>query len=106
MKTQLTHGLKRRLLYVENKDGKIDGADGRIGWVAFSKTGKSVYYRGKVLKKTSRGIRGNFYDEDTGEEYWISGVKKRGSNGHWAESPRIVIDDDAKEEFARIREGK
>ena len=31
MDTQLTRGLKRRLLYVENKDGVIDGAHARIG---------------------------------------------------------------------------
>jgi hypothetical protein len=104
MKTQLTRGLKRRVLYVENKDGDLDGAQGRIGWVTFSKTGKSVYYRDKVLKKISGGgVSGNFFDEATGEEYWISGVKKRGSNGHWAESATIVVDDDARDEYQRIK---
>ena len=43
------HFLKRRLMYIENKDGEIDGANGRIGWVSFSKTGKTVYYRGREL---------------------------------------------------------
>lgn len=104
MKTQLTHGLKRRVLYIENKDGDLGGAQGRVGWVTFSKTGKSIYYRGRVLRKASGGgIRGNFFDETTGEEYWISGVKKRGSNGHWAESVKIVVDDDAKDEYKRIK---
>jgi hypothetical protein len=51
MKTQLNRGLKRRLMYVENKDGKIDGANGRIGWVGFSKSGQTVYYRGRELTK-------------------------------------------------------
>jgi len=36
-------------MYIENKDGEIDGANGRIGWVSFSKTGKTVYYRGREL---------------------------------------------------------
>lgn len=49
MKTQLNRGLKRRLMYVENKAGDIDGADARIGWVSFSKTGRTVYYRGREL---------------------------------------------------------
>jgi hypothetical protein len=39
--TQLTRGQQRRLMYIENKDGNIDGADGRIGWVTFSKTGQT-----------------------------------------------------------------
>jgi hypothetical protein len=101
MGNQLTRGAKRRVLYVENKDGTVDGANGRIGWVTFSKTGQSVYYRDKVLRKIS-GIRGNFREETTGEEYWVSGVKKRGSNGHWAEAPAIVVDEDAREEYERI----
>ncbi len=104
MKTnQLTKGEKRRVMYVENKDGEIDGIDARIGWVTFSKSGRSVYYRGKILKRAQRGgIRGNHFDEKTGEEYWISGIKKRGSNGHWAESSIITVDEDALEEYKRI----
>ena len=44
MKTQLTKGLQRRLMYIENKDGTILGSDARIGWVTFSKTGRTVNY--------------------------------------------------------------
>jgi hypothetical protein len=83
-KNQLTRGEKRRVMYVENKDGDIDGVPGRIGWVTFSQSGRSVYYRGRMLKRAKGGgISGNFYDEATGQEYWISGVKKAGSNQHW-----------------------
>ena len=101
MKTnQLTKGENRRVMYIENKDG---GIDARIGWVTFSKSGRSVYYRGKTLKRlTGGGIRGNHYDDDTGEEYWVSGIKKRGSNSHWAESASITVDGDAAEEYERI----
>lgn len=100
--TQLTRGLKRRVMYVENKSGDIDGVRARIGWVTFSKTGQSVYYRGRTLLKAN-GIRGNFLDVDSREEYWISGIKKRGSNAHWAEGAAIEIDDDAREEYVKIR---
>ena len=91
-------------MYIENKDGYIDGVTARIGWVGFSKTGRSVYYRGKTLTKVKGGgIRGNFLDLETGEEYWITGIKKRGSNAHWAESANIHIDDDAIDEYEKIR---
>lgn len=105
MKTsQFTKGEFRRVMYVENEDGSIDGIEARIGWVEFSKSGRTVYYRGRTLKRAKGGgIRGNYYDEETGEEYWISGVKKRGSNAHWAESTSVSIDQDAREEFERIR---
>jgi len=91
-------------MYVENKDGEIDGANGRIGWVTFSKTGQTVYYRGRQLQKVKGGgVRGNFSDLTTGDEYWISGVKKRGSNVHWAERTPVQIDDDALDAYHALR---
>jgi hypothetical protein len=48
---QLTRGERRRIMYVENKDGDLDGVRARIGWVTFSKTGLSVRYRGRTLKR-------------------------------------------------------
>ena len=104
METQLNRGLKRRLMYVENKDGEIDGAKARIGWVSFSKTGQTVYYRGRELAKAKGGgVRGNFLDVATGEEYWVSGVKKRGSNAHWAEKISVQIDADATDGYHALR---
>lgn len=102
MKTQLTQGLKRRLMYIENKDGLILDSDARIGWVTFSKTGQTIYYAGKSFLK-ARGPSGNFVDLETHEEYWISGVKTRGSNVHYAESASVVIDDDAREAYEEQR---
>ena len=92
----------RELKYIENKDGHIDGPQARIGWVEVSKTGRTFYYRGRSLQRGNM-VRGNHFDTESGEEYWISGVKKRGSNVHWAESVDVHIDDDAQEEYQRIR---
>jgi len=105
MQSQLTKGLRRRVMYVENKQGLIDGAQARIGWVSFSKTGQTIYYRGRTLKKMKgRGVSGNFFDEVTEEEYWVSGVKRRGSNAHPGErGVAIEIDDDAASEYRSIR---
>ena len=36
----------------------------------------------------------------------VSGVKARGSNGHWAESVSIAVDDDAREAYRAIRSAK
>lgn len=106
MENQLTRGQKRRVMYIENKDGDIDGVAARIGWVSFSKSGKSVFYRGRELHKCSRGgIRGNFIDANTREEFWVSGIKKRGSNVHPAESVSFEIDADALDEYRVIKAG-
>src|SRR5262245_55578207 len=103
---QLTRGAKRRVMYVENKDGEIDGAAARIGWVTFSQTGLTVYYRERKLKRTKgQGIRWNYRDEATGDEYWVSGIKIRGSNQHWAEPVHVVIDAAARDEYRRLRSG-
>lgn len=103
MHTQLTKGQRRRVMYVESKEGSIDGAQGRIGWVTFSKTGQTIYYRGRTLQKGS-GIRGNFFDVASGEEYWVSGVKRRGSNAHPAEpGVSVEVDADALDEYRAIR---
>jgi hypothetical protein len=102
--SQLTQGQNQRLMYIENKDGDIEGHPACIGWVRFSKSGRSVYYRNKTLKRIKGGgISGNYYCEESGDEYWISGVKKSGSNVHWAEPTKIFIDADAKEEYEKSR---
>lgn len=105
MRTQLTKGMRRRVMYVENKRGLIDGARGRIGWVSFSKTGQTVYYRGRTLQKLSGGgASGNFFDVESGEEYWVSGVKRRGTNAHPAEQGvSVEVDPDALDEYRSIR---
>ncbi|MCP5005721.1 MAG: hypothetical protein GY941_17565 [Planctomycetes bacterium] len=101
--SQLTQGNQKRLMYTENKEGDIDGYSARIGWVTFSKTGRSIYYRNLILKRIKGGgIHGNYYCEKTGHEYWVSGVKKRGSNAHWAEPCNIHIDQDAVEEYKAL----
>jgi hypothetical protein len=103
-RNQLNQGMQRRLMYVENKNGQIDGAAARIGWVSFSKSGHSVFYRGRELNRIKGGgTRGNYIDVATSDEYWVSGVKTRGSNTHWAESTKCKIDEDASEEYTRIR---
>jgi len=40
-----------------------------------------VYFDDRALKRFN-GIQGNFYDVETLEEYWISGIKKDGTNRH------------------------
>ncbi len=91
-------------MYVENKEGGIDGFRARIGWVSFSKTGRTLYYRNRSLARIKGGgVFGNYFCEETHDEYWISGVKKKGSNVHWAESVSLHIDEDARDEYDALR---
>ena len=90
-------------MYVELKSGFGDRGPASIGWVEFSKTGRSICYRGRRLQRLKGGgVSGNFFDVDTGDEYWVSGVKKNGQDRHWAGSGRVEVDPDALEEHRRL----
>ena len=104
--SQLTQGKKRRLMYIECKAMAGDSGAARIGWVTFSKSGLSVYYQGKRFERLKgQGVSGNFFETETGDEYWISGVKKSGTNRHWAGSGPIHIDEDARSEYESVVAG-
>ena len=84
-------------MYIEYKgDGIIGPA--RIGRVTFSKTGKTLYYRGRRLASLAgQGFKANYSDEETGEQYWISGCKKDGTDALY--STTVEIDEDVREEY-------
>jgi hypothetical protein len=102
-RTQLNHGQASRIMYVELKSGYSDNGPAWIARVTFSKTGKSIYLHGKRLER-SRGqaIAGNYIDVATGNEYWVSGIKKRGRNRHWAGSGSVKIDAAARDEYMAL----
>jgi len=84
-------------MYIEDKSNGLEGP-GRIGRVRFSKSGKSVYYGGRTLQTLSgRGFKANYFDVETGAEFWLSGCKKRGGDRLYGGI--IEIDDDVREEY-------
>lgn len=90
-------------MYVELKTGFNDNGPAWIGRVRFSKSGRTIYYRGLTLRRNpSRGAAGNFLDAETGEEFWVSGVKKNGQDRHWAGSGPVEIDEDVRDEYRRL----
>ena len=52
------------IMYVESKPGLTGHA--RIGRVTFSKTRKTIYYRGSKFQSLKGGYKANFYDVDSG----------------------------------------
>jgi hypothetical protein len=45
--------------------------------------------------------RRNYYDVDTGEDYWISGSKRAGGDALYGGGTPIKIDEDVREEYWR-----
>src|SRR5260221_65815 len=91
-----------RIMYIEDKFTGLTGP-GRIGRVRFSQTGKSVYYGGRTFQTLrGSGFKANYFDVETGAEFWISGCKKRGGDRLYGGI--IEIDEDVREEYwVRIR---
>jgi len=84
--------MKSKLMYVELKTGYNDNGPAWIGNAFFSKTGKTIYFNGKVFLKGERHSSGNHLEYITGDSYWISGIKKDGNDRHWAGNGKINID--------------
>ena len=86
-----------KIMYIEHKgEGLIGPA--RIGRVTFSKTGKSINYKGKTFETLKgRGFKANYFDVETGEHYWISGCRKDGVNALY--STDVEIDEDVLDEY-------
>ena len=85
-------------MYIEDKSDQLEGP-ARIGRVTFSKTGKSLYYKGKAFRSLhGRGFKANYYEVESGAQYWISGPKRNGADGLYGPRP-TPIDVDAREEY-------
>jgi hypothetical protein len=67
------------LRYIELKSGHGDSGPAWIGRVKLSRSKTTVCFNGRALKKANGGgISGNYFDLESGEEFWISGIKKNG----------------------------
>jgi hypothetical protein len=95
--------MRTRIMYVELKTGHNDNGPAWIGRVSFSKTGQTIYYREKSLRRIhGGGVQGNYRDVETGEEYWVSGVKRNQEDRHWAGTGAVEIDPDVEDEYRRM----
>ena len=93
--------MKSRIMYIESKADGLTGP-ARIGRVEFSKTGKTVYYRGRTFRSLKGdGFKANYFDVETKEPFWISGPKKDGSDRLYGGRVEVEIDPDARLEYWR-----
>ncbi len=93
------------LMYIELKTGYSDDGPAWIGYVKTSKTKKTIYFNDHAFQKQI-GTYSNYIDMENGDEYWISGLKKKESNRHWAGGGKIMIDRRAVKEYLSFIEEK
>src|SRR6266576_2500903 len=97
--TQKSKARAGRIMYIECKAGGLTGM-ARIGRVTFSQTGRALYYRRQKFQSLKgAGFKSNFYNVNTGEDYWISGPKRDGGDALYGGSTPIKIDEDVREEY-------
>ena len=99
--------MKKSLLYVELKSGFSDYGPAWIGNGEFSKSGRTIYFNNLAFQSLKgAGVGANYYNLEDGDEYWISGVKKTGSDRHWAGRGIVEIDRSVVDEFYALTELK
>jgi hypothetical protein len=84
------------VMFIEQKPGLTGHA--RVGRVTTSASRRTIYYSGRKLQSLNGGgYKANYFNIDTGLEYWISNCKKNGNDTLY---PGVVeIDEDAREEY-------
>lgn len=93
--------MKSRIMYIERKAGALTG-EARIGRVTLNKTGGTLYYRDHVFRRIKGGgFKSNYVDEKNGEDYWISGPKRRGGDRMYGSNLPIKVDEDVRTEYWR-----
>lgn len=92
----LKHTRHTMVMFIEQKPGLTGHA--RIGRVTTSATRRTIYYLGRKLQSLNGGgYKANYFNVDTGLEYWISNCKKDGNDTLY---PGVIeIDEDAREEY-------
>ena len=94
-------GRGSRIMYIERKAGSLTGP-ARIGRVTFNRTKRTIFYRDQVFHRIfGGGFKSNYYDQATGEDYWISGSKRRGGDRLYTSNVPIEIDIDVRVEYWR-----
>ncbi len=86
-------------MWIENKSegGGLSGP-ARIGRVSFSKSGKTIKYKGHEFQSLKGvGFKANYFDIESGDEYWISGCRKDGMDALY--NTEVEIDEEVLKEY-------
>lgn len=70
-------------------------------------SGKILYYRGRAFRSLEgRGFKSNDNDVETGEEFWISGCKKDGTDRLYGERVPVEVAEDVRVEYWTVIRGQ
>jgi len=94
-----------QLIYVEHKTDRGDRGPAWITRARLSKSGRTVYAVGLTLQRAAGGADsgGNHVCAETGEAFWVSGVKRDGSDRHHAGGGVVRVDARVLDEYLAFR---
>jgi hypothetical protein len=86
-------------MYIECKDNTLDGA-ARIGRVTFTRTGATLRYKDMEFQSLKgNGFKSNYFEVESGKEYWISGPRRDGQDRLYGYGLPVEIDEDVRAEY-------
>lgn len=86
-------------MYIESKVGGLVGP-AVIGRVFFSKSGRTLYYKGLTFQSLKgTGYKANYFEVATGDHYWISGPRRDRNDQLYGGSNGVTVDDDVWDEY-------
>jgi len=93
---------RSRVMYIEDKTAGLEG-DAVIGRVFFSKSGKTLYYKGlRFQSLKGAGFKANFVEMQSGDFFWISGPRKDQNDRLYGSNRDVFIDEDVRDAYAKI----
>ena len=88
---------KSEIMYIEAKSD-VANLEATIGRVHLSKTGKTLEYGGKKFQSLKgHGFKSNYFDIESGEEYWISRCRRDGNDGLYRTT--VFVDEDVRAQY-------
>ena len=95
--------MRDQIIYVELKSGFSGNGPAWIGKARRSKSGRTIYFNDQAFQSMNgTGLEGNYRNIESGDEYWISGIKKDQQDRHWSGSGAIMIDESIVQEYLSI----
>ncbi len=93
---------RSRIMYIESKSEGLEGP-AVIGRAYFSKSGKTIYYKGlKFQSLKGTGFKANYFEIESGDHYWISGPRKDQNDRLYGGNKDVQIDEDVQEEYTKM----
>lgn len=100
---------RKRIMYIELKTGYDGDGPAWISRVTYTKTEKGFHFHGRLLQQATLQEKedygwteGNYFDFNTGKAYWASGAKKDQSDRLKPGAGELRIDEDIKEDYAKL----